>query len=153
MRFCTKCVMPDTKPDLHFDEDGVCDACRSQEAKDFHIDWNARKEEFLDVVKKHKKNKYYDCIIGVSGGKDSTFQVVSVHIAIIETGRSGGPGFVAQYGIGMAHDPSSRPMAPRDGGTPGRRAGPQRDAALPAAWSGLAGRRFRPAAGFRPAGG
>ncbi|EOA4000600.1 hypothetical protein ACH2GF_001978, partial [Campylobacter coli] len=31
MKFCKKCVMPDTKPDLHFDEEGVCDACRSQE--------------------------------------------------------------------------------------------------------------------------
>lgn len=78
MRFCTKCVMPDTKPDLHFDEHGVCDACRSQKAKDFDIDWEARKQEFLEVVKKHKKNKYYDCIIGVSGGKDSTYQVLSV---------------------------------------------------------------------------
>jgi N-acetyl sugar amidotransferase len=70
--------MPDTKPDLHFDEHGVCDACRSQKSKDTEIDWEARKKEFLEVVRANKKNPNYDCIIGVSGGKDSTFQVQSV---------------------------------------------------------------------------
>jgi len=78
MRFCSKCVMPDTKPDLHFDENGVCDACRSQDTKDKDINWDARKKEFLELVKQHKKHKDYDCIIGVSGGKDSTFQVKMV---------------------------------------------------------------------------
>lgn len=78
MKFCTSCVMPDTKPDLHFDEHGVCDACRSQKSKDTEIDWEVRKQEFLEVVSKNKKNPNYDCIIGVSGGKDSTFQVQSV---------------------------------------------------------------------------
>lgn len=33
MKFCKRCVMPDTKPNLNFDGDGICDACRSQEAK------------------------------------------------------------------------------------------------------------------------
>lgn len=78
MKFCTKCVMPDTKPDLHFDEEGVCDACRSQEAKNQYIDWNQREKEFLDIVHVNKKNADYDCVIGVSGGKDSTFQVLKV---------------------------------------------------------------------------
>ena len=78
MKLCKKCVMPDTKPDLHFDEEGVCDACRSQETKDFEIDWEQRKTEFLELVKKHKKHPDYDCIIGVSGGKDSTYQVQSI---------------------------------------------------------------------------
>ena len=68
--------MPDTKPDLHFDDNGVCDACRSQDAKNNIIDWKSREQEFLDLVKKHKKHPDYDCIIGVSGGKDSTFQVL-----------------------------------------------------------------------------
>ena len=78
MRICTKCVMPATKPDLHFDENGVCDACRSQEAKNKQIDWNAREKEFLKLVKKYKTNSDYDCVIGVSGGKDSTYQVIKV---------------------------------------------------------------------------
>lgn len=76
MKFCKKCVMPDTKPDLHFDYEGVCDACRSQEAKNQEIDWKKREEEFLNLVKKYKTHSVYDCVIGVSGGKDSTFQVL-----------------------------------------------------------------------------
>ncbi|MCK5163236.1 MAG: N-acetyl sugar amidotransferase [Desulfobacula sp.] len=78
MRFCTKCVMPDTKPDLHFDDEGVCDACRSQEAKNDRINWEKRKKEFLSIVDMYKKNHDYDCVIGVSGGKDSTYIVIKV---------------------------------------------------------------------------
>lgn len=78
MRFCYKCVMPDTKPDLHFDENGVCDACRSQESKNKEIDWSTREMEFLDLVKRYKVHPDYDCVIGVSGGKDSTFQVLKI---------------------------------------------------------------------------
>ncbi|QOW63520.1 N-acetyl sugar amidotransferase [Campylobacter hepaticus] len=78
MKFCKKCVMPDTKPDLHFDEEGVCDACRSQEAKNQKINWKAREQEFLELVKKHKKHPVYDCVIGVSGGKDSHFQTIKM---------------------------------------------------------------------------
>ena len=76
MKFCKKCVMVNTKPDLHFDEEGVCDACRSQEAKNNKINWVEREKEFLNIVKKHKTHPDYDCAIGVSGGKDSTYQVI-----------------------------------------------------------------------------
>ena len=80
MKFCTKCVMPNTKPDLHFDEDGICDACQSQKDKNSSIDWELREKEFLALVEqyKNKNNSDYDCIIGVSGGKDSTYQVIKV---------------------------------------------------------------------------
>lgn len=78
MKFCSKCVMPNTKPDLHFDEDGICDACNSQSNKNKDIDWDAREKEFLEIVKKYKTHKDYDCAIGVSGGKDSTFQVLKI---------------------------------------------------------------------------
>jgi N-acetyl sugar amidotransferase len=76
MKICKSCVMPNTKPDLHFNEDSICDACQSQEAKNNSIDWKSREKDFLDLVKKYKKNPDYDCVIGVSGGKDSTFQVL-----------------------------------------------------------------------------
>ncbi|WP_139452611.1 N-acetyl sugar amidotransferase [Campylobacter armoricus] len=76
MIFCKKCVMPNTKPDLHFDENGICDACRSQEAKNYEINWQEREKEFFDLIKKYKKHPVYDCVIGVSGGKDSTYQVL-----------------------------------------------------------------------------
>jgi N-acetyl sugar amidotransferase len=70
--------MPATKPDLHFDENGVCDACRSQIDKDQNIDWKKREKEFLSLIEKYKTNADYDCVIGVSGGKDSTFQVLKM---------------------------------------------------------------------------
>src|SRR3989344_4943391 len=76
--YCTKCVMPNTKPDLFFDKEGVCDACRSSElkhAKTKGIDWKTRKKEFEEIINKYRsKNGYYDCIIPVSGGKDSHYQ-------------------------------------------------------------------------------
>ncbi len=68
--------MPDTKPDLHFNDEGICDACYSQEEKNYKINWQEREKEFLELVKKYKKHPIYDCVIGVSGGKDSTFQVL-----------------------------------------------------------------------------
>src|SRR3990167_6572754 len=78
MKICTNCVMPSTKPDLHFNEDGVCDACQSQKSKNSEIDWKKREEEFLNLIKQYKVHPDYDCVIGVSGGKDSTYQVIKV---------------------------------------------------------------------------
>ena len=75
-KYCKKCVMPNTKPDLFFDEEGVCDACRSAEMKGGEIDWDARSLEFEELVEKYrgKNSGNYDCIIPVSGGKDSHYQ-------------------------------------------------------------------------------
>ena len=79
MRYCKKCVMPDTKPDLSFDTEGVCDACQSAALKNT-IDWKAREAEFKELVEKfkNKDGSKYDCIIPVSGGKDSTYQAYLV---------------------------------------------------------------------------
>lgn len=79
MRYCTKCVMPDTKPDLYFDEEGVCNACRNYEGRPT-IDWDKRKDELLELVKRYKSpdGSQWDCIVPVSGGKDSTFQVIKM---------------------------------------------------------------------------
>ena len=77
MRYCTCCVMPDTKPDLKFNEQGVCSACESF-AKRREVDWNERKSELNQVLDKYrsKDGSNWDCIVPVSGGKDSTYQVV-----------------------------------------------------------------------------
>jgi N-acetyl sugar amidotransferase len=79
MKYCSKCVMPDTKPDLYLDEEGVCNACRSFERRK-EINWETRKKEFFDVVDRYrsKDGSNWDCIIPVSGGKDSTYQVLKV---------------------------------------------------------------------------
>jgi N-acetyl sugar amidotransferase len=77
MRYCTNCLFPDTKPDLSFDAHGVCDACRSAETKDRSIDWEARRRELLEVLDTYRSadGSNYDCIVPVSGGKDSTYQI------------------------------------------------------------------------------
>lgn len=79
MRYCKRCVMPDTKPDLHLDEHGICSACRSYEKRK-EVDWKARNEQLVGILEKYrsKDGKKWDCIVPVSGGKDSTFQVLKV---------------------------------------------------------------------------
>jgi len=69
--------MPSTKPDLHLDEEGVCNACRSYEQRK-EIDWEARKHELLAVLERYRNTSgsNWDCIVPVSGGKDSTYQVI-----------------------------------------------------------------------------
>ena len=77
LTYCKRCVMPDTKPDLHLDEQGVCNACRSYE-KRTEVDWDARHKELLQLLEKYRRRDggNWDCIVPVSGGKDSTYQVV-----------------------------------------------------------------------------
>ncbi|MCX7307272.1 MAG: N-acetyl sugar amidotransferase, partial [Afipia sp.] len=76
MRYCANCILPDTRPNLLIGVDGVCNACKSHGTKR-DIDWDARKAAFLSVVAHAKsRSKGYDCLIPVSGGKDSTWQVV-----------------------------------------------------------------------------
>ncbi|QPJ62164.1 MAG: N-acetyl sugar amidotransferase [Candidatus Nitronauta litoralis] len=79
LRYCSQCVMPDTKPDLKFDEEGVCSACRSYE-KRVEVDWDSRRKELDTIVDRYrsKDSSNWDCVIPVSGGKDSTYQVVRV---------------------------------------------------------------------------
>jgi N-acetyl sugar amidotransferase len=79
LTYCKKCLMPDTKPDLYLDEEGVCNACRSYENR-VAIDWDDRKKELKSILQKYKNKDgtNWDCIVPVSGGKDSTFQVVQM---------------------------------------------------------------------------
>ena len=67
--------MPDTKPGVSFDENGLCNACISVERKK-NIDWEQRKKDLIKLCDEIKaKNKSaYDCIVAVSGGKDSVYQ-------------------------------------------------------------------------------
>jgi N-acetyl sugar amidotransferase len=73
MRYCKKCVMPDTRPGLIFDEEGVCLACRNYERRST-VDWKARRAELHKLCNKYRREDgYYNCIIPVSGGKDSHY--------------------------------------------------------------------------------
>lgn len=77
LTYCTRCVMPDTKPDLKLDDHGVCNACRSYENRK-EVDWEKRHLELLKLLDRYRKKdgSNWDCIVPVSGGKDSTFQVL-----------------------------------------------------------------------------
>ncbi|MCM2250971.1 MAG: N-acetyl sugar amidotransferase [Ramlibacter sp.] len=77
LHYCKRCVMPDTKPDLLLDDRGICNACRSYE-KRTEVDWDVRGEELLRVLERYRRRdgSNWDCIVPVSGGKDSTYQVV-----------------------------------------------------------------------------
>jgi len=79
IRYCCRCVLPETKPDLSFDNEGVCSACHYYESRPT-IDWEERQKEFLSLVEQYrsKDGSNYDCIVPVSGGKDSTYQVLTL---------------------------------------------------------------------------
>jgi len=75
MRYCNRCVLPDTKPGVVFDNEGICSACRSVELK-HRIDWEdraARLTKLCDSIRGSNGNGY-ECIVPVSGGKDSFYQ-------------------------------------------------------------------------------
>jgi N-acetyl sugar amidotransferase len=79
IRYCTRCVMPETKPDILFDEHGVCSACRHFDDRST-VDWAARGSELQSIIERYRSEdgSRYDCIVPVSGGKDSTFQTLRV---------------------------------------------------------------------------
>jgi len=72
-------LLPSTKPDLFFNDEGVCNACTAFYNR-ASINWEEREKDFLEIVGKFKSENAsnWDCIIPVSGGKDSTFQVVKI---------------------------------------------------------------------------
>ena len=77
--YCTKCLFPDSKPDLLFDDRGVCIACNSYDDRS-SIDWGRRRLELHEILNRYRKKdgSNWDCIVPVSGGKDSTYQVLRV---------------------------------------------------------------------------
>lgn len=79
MNYCSKCVQPDTRPGIFLDENNVCSACKGHNEKVSKIDWDSRAKELEIILEKYKRTDgYYDCIIPVSGGKDSTYQVYKI---------------------------------------------------------------------------
>ena len=75
MKYCKKCLMPDTRPGIKFDSNGVCVACINY-AKQKTTNWEQRFDELKTICDKYRgcNGKGYDCAIAVSGGKDSHFQ-------------------------------------------------------------------------------
>ena len=85
---CSRCVMDTTDTDIQFDEHGVCQRCREYEER-ILPDWKhgkgheAELQELIAKVKKSGEGKKYDCILGLSGGLDSTYML---HLAVKEWG-------------------------------------------------------------------
>lgn len=76
MQYCQKCVLPDTRPNLSINPAGHCTACATSKEKP-NIDWTHREALFQNLVDEIKaENRTYDCVVPVSGGKDSTWQVI-----------------------------------------------------------------------------
>jgi N-acetyl sugar amidotransferase len=89
VEFCKKCVISNQRPNscqefkhnknskkktIHFDENGICDACRANEIKHNQIDWNLREKELIELCNKYRRDDgKYDCLVPGSGGKDSFY--------------------------------------------------------------------------------
>lgn len=82
-QICTRCVMDTTDPNIVFDDEGVCNHCHTRdEGMRKNVFSGAVREKKLEgivaKIKQKNKNKKYDCVIGVSGGVDSTFVAYKV---------------------------------------------------------------------------
>lgn len=89
VHFCRTCVISNQRPNsaveyghtsesrkvtIHFDEQGVCDACRLAEQKRSGIDWEARERQLVELCDRHRRSDgRYDCVVPGSGGKDSFY--------------------------------------------------------------------------------
>jgi len=77
MKYCQRCVTPASHPRVQLHDDGVCSACRAWERR-ATIDWQGRERRFSEIVEWAKaQTDSYDCLVPVSGGKDSYWQVVT----------------------------------------------------------------------------
>ena len=88
VRFCKRCVISNQRPNsaveyqhtsdsrkqtIHFDDDGICDACRVAEEKKA-LDWDQREAQLRDLCDRYRsKDGSYDCLLPGSGGKDSFY--------------------------------------------------------------------------------
>lgn len=80
MKYCNNCIQPDTRPNSKFTNDGLCPACNYFfQLKT--VDWDERYKTLKQLIAQYRPintDRKYDCIIGVSGGKDSTRQALWV---------------------------------------------------------------------------
>ena len=82
MQYCARCLYPaNAKPTIIFDDEGVCSGCRYHESRSkLEVDWPERTRMFERIIEdavreRARRGNSHDCIVPVSGGKDSHFQV------------------------------------------------------------------------------
>ncbi|MBS4047989.1 MAG: N-acetyl sugar amidotransferase [Alphaproteobacteria bacterium] len=89
VHYCRKCVISNQRPNsaiefahtaqskkdtIHFDADGICDACKVAEQKQQRIDWDEREKQLRQLCDRHRRSDgHYDCLVPGSGGKDSFY--------------------------------------------------------------------------------
>lgn len=78
--YCKRCLMPNTRPGSIFNEESICQACRNYDNRK-NVDWQKREHELDEICEKYRRDDgYYDCVIPVSGGKDSHRLVYEIKI-------------------------------------------------------------------------
>ena len=73
LKYCSRCCLPETSEGIKFDNYGICTICRSSEEK-MNINWDKREKILKGIFFNYKKKDNYDCLLPISGGKDSMFQ-------------------------------------------------------------------------------
>ena len=77
MKYCKKCLTTDLRPNASFDQDGICIACQYSgtiTSKTPRVRLEELTKKIILIRKQNKRTSHFDCIVGVSGGKDSTRQ-------------------------------------------------------------------------------
>ncbi|MBF0331190.1 MAG: 7-cyano-7-deazaguanine synthase [Candidatus Omnitrophica bacterium] len=70
---CKRCVLPESRPDVWLDAEGVCNICRTyDQQKDGRSRTKLLESDFVKILSQHKSKGKYDCLVMCSGGKDST---------------------------------------------------------------------------------
>lgn len=77
MQYCNRCILPDSRPGITLDAEGLCSGCHGHDRKAAGIDWQQRENALLELADEARQRARgtYDCIVPVSGGKDSWYQV------------------------------------------------------------------------------
>lgn len=74
MKRCSKCVLPDTTPNITFDEQGVCNYCNTYQKFDYKGE-----DKLIELLEAQKKrNSKYDCMVNISGGRDSSYTLLKL---------------------------------------------------------------------------
>ena len=80
MKVCIRCIYDENTPGIYFNENGVCNYCKmidslQEQFKTGTPEGEKEMQKIIETIKKKGKNKKYDCVIGVSGGTDSSFML------------------------------------------------------------------------------
>lgn len=71
-KICKRCIMPESKPDIIINEDGVCNLCKTHDLTSKIQEQKPLESDLIKILQKNKSKGKYDCMVMCSGGKDST---------------------------------------------------------------------------------